>query len=229
MKIYRVMGHLRTPNRDDSKEKKCRGLAASTGNCADAPNQYDRVRDTRLTPNGLSEAQVQIAWLEAPKGAPSGLLPDPMADAYKLEVWYGESVRAARQRWPNLKQFFVSCMTYTGYTNTQDNHFLPEPFAYESGFSVKWLVEAQIIQRRTGVVDPIAGDLLSNGAPYVDWGPYLWGSGDSNPPGSQAISWLSSDFNADGVHPARGGVTKVANALVNFLLNSPYTPWFVVH
>ena len=120
-------------------------------------------------------------------------------------------------------------MTYTGYTDAQNNHFLPEPVAYESGLSVKWLVEAQIIQRRTGVIDPLAGDLINNGAPYVDWGPYLWGSADNNPPGSKAIGWLASDFLHDGVHPAKGGVIKVANALVNFLLNSPYTPWFLAH
>ena len=75
---------------------------------------------------------------------------------------------------------------YTGFATT---HLDPEPFAYESGFAVKWVIEAQINQRRTGRIDPIAGDLITN-APFIAWGPYLWGADSQNPPGSQAITWL---------------------------------------
>ncbi|MFN2421966.1 MAG: hypothetical protein ABR527_11450 [Gemmatimonadota bacterium] len=53
-----------------------------------------------------------------------------------------------------------------------------EPWAYESGFALKWVIEAQIEQMRTGAVDPIAGDLSPAVAPIIIQGPYLWADGE---------------------------------------------------
>ena len=195
----------------------------SIGDC-NGPNQYDRVRDTILTPAGFTEQQVQAVWIQAPDIRPSVSLPASGADALIQEGYLGQVVRALRKRWPNVKQVFFSSLTYTGYSTVKLD---PEPYAYEGGFAVKWLIEAQIVQRRTGQIDPIAGDLLTK-APFIAWGPYLWGSGTTNPAGSQAITWIPSDFIPDGVHCATSGVKKVAGALMNYFLASPYTPWFRV-
>jgi hypothetical protein len=130
-------------------------------------------------------------------------------------------LRALKTRWPNVQQVFISSRIYAGYSNVGVN---PEPYAYEYGFSVKWLVNAQITQRDTGVVDPLAGDLLT-AVPWIDWGPYIWGNGINNPPGSMALTWAPTDFASDGEHPGNSGVTKVGNALMNFFLTSPYTAW----
>ena len=185
-------------------------------------NQYNRIRDTILTPSGLTEAQVQAVWVNAEDGSPTVSLPQSNADAYGLEGHYGGLIRAMMQRWPNVKQVFFSSQIYTGFATT---HLDPEPYAYESGFAVKWTIEAQIVQRRTGTIDPIAGDLITN-APFIAWGPYLWGADSQNPPGSQAITWLKSDVNSDGTHPDKFGIIKVVGALTGFFMNSPYTPWF---
>ena len=42
---------------------------------------------------------------------------------------------------PNVKLAYLSSRTYGGYATTPLN---PEPYAYESGFSVKWLIEGQL-------------------------------------------------------------------------------------
>jgi hypothetical protein len=204
------------------------GASANTWTCAfcvgtsSNPNEYDRVRDTILTPMGLSEKKVQVVWVATVIPDPAVELPQSTGNAFQEEIAYGQIVRAAKQRWPNVQQIFFSGITYTGYATT---HQYPEPYGYENSFAVRWTVGAQINQRRTGTIDPLAGDVLTN-QPFIAWGPYLWGNGTANPPGSQAITWVPSDFNADGLHPHTTGVTKVGTALLNFFLASDLTPWF---
>lgn len=187
-------------------------------------NNYDRVRDTILTPAGLTEAQIQVVWIKQsnPGGYAYPSLPSSSADAYGFEYQLGQVLRALKTRWPNIQQVFISSRIYAGYSNAGVN---PEPYAYEYGFSVKWLINDQITQRDTGMVDPLAGDLLT-AVPWIDWGPYIWGDGTNNPPGSTALTWAPTDFASDGEHPGNTGITKVGNALMNFFLTSPYTVWF---
>ena len=118
----------------------------------DHPNDanYNRVRDQVLVPAGLSEAQVQILWLQAVRRQPDSALPNADADAYILLGWLGDVVRAAKTRYPNLRQIFVSSRTYAGFATTTFN---PEPYAYETGFAKKWLVEAQIKQLDGGSIE----------------------------------------------------------------------------
>ena len=73
----------------------------------------------------------------------------------------------AKSRYPNLRLAYLSSRIYAGYAQTALN---PEPYAYESGFSVKWLIERQLLDhlsriRRDGVstatlriYDSIGGD-----------------------------------------------------------------------
>jgi len=103
---------------------------------------------------------------------------------------------------------------------------------------VKWLIQAQIVQIRSGgtSVDPTAGDLNYKGgaAPWSAWGPYTWANGDT--PRSDGLVWCNGqsgapcngevDFEPDGTHPNTQGDQKVANLLMNFFLDSVYTPWF---
>ena len=195
----------------------------ATGPCFGSPNQFDRVRDDVLRPAGLTEKQVQVVWLKNADGSPdTSLVHGSNADAFALEANFGDIVRAIRTRWPNVKLVFLASRIYAGYANTPLN---PEPFAYESGFSVKWLINAQIQQRRTGNVDPIAGDLIAD-APVLLWGPYLWGNGTQNLKGSKALAWARDQLGADGTHPSGDGVTQVGTALLNYFLASPYAPWF---
>ncbi len=138
---------------------------------------YDRVRDTKLIPQGLSEAQVQVVWLKVANRLPTSSLPAQDSDAYALETSMGGIARALKTRYPNLQVVFVSSRIYGGWATTDVN---PEPYAYESGFSVKWLIQAQIDQMRNGgaIVDSRAGDLNHNSvAPWLTWGPYLWADG----------------------------------------------------
>jgi hypothetical protein len=126
-------------------------------------------------------------------------------------------------RYPNLKEVFLSTRIYAGYA-TQG--LRPEPYAYEYGYSAKWLIEAQVLQERNGTVDPVAGNMSYTGgtAAWTAWGTYLWANGTIA--NSNGTTWLASDFQSDGTHPDAQGATKVVNLLMNFYTTSPYTPWF---
>jgi hypothetical protein len=188
-------------------------------------SNYDRVRDTVLAPQGLSEQQVQILWIKQANAGPSVSLPETSADAYRLKASLGAILRAAKVRYPNLQQAFISSRIYAGYATTLLN---PEPYAYESGFAVKWVIEAQIRQLRNGTIDTQAGNLdyTSGLVPWVAWGPYLWANGTT--PRSDGLFWEPSNFEADGTHPSQSGENKVATLLMNFFKNSPHTRcWFL--
>lgn len=186
---------------------------------------YDRVRDTRLAPRGLSEAQVQVAWVKVANPGPTASLPAANADAYRLVTQTGNIIRALKVRYPNLQQVFLSTRIYAGYATTTLN---PEPYAYESGFAAKWVVQAQVDQMRSGQPDPRAGDLdyLTGPGVWTAWGPYLWADGLN--PRSDGLTWAPSDFAADGTHPAPSGRTKVGKALHGFFRSSEHAMcWFL--
>jgi hypothetical protein len=187
------------------------------------PNQYDRVRDELLKPAGLGEDQVEAIWMLNADPRPNVALPSPDAEAYVYEREIGEIARAARARYPNLKVMFISSRVYAGYARVPLN---PEPYAYEYGFSVKWAIQAQVDQMRSGKVDSIAGDLdyKKGTAPWLAWGPYLWADGEV--PRSDGLTWKASEFQQDMTHPNQEGVNKVAHMLMDFFIKSEYAAWF---
>ncbi len=196
----------------------------------DTPNEsnYDRIRDDILGPLGLSEQQVQVVWLKVTDRTDSfpPTLPDPNADAFQLAATMGDIVRSLKQRYPHLQQVFISSRVYAGNATRDIN---PEPYAYETGYAVKWLIESQINQMAAGSDGAItpAGDLNYNGvAPWLAWGPYLWADGTN--PRSDGLVWLPEDFGNDGTHPSVQGREKVGGLLLDFFKTSPYTGcWFM--
>ena len=194
-----------------------------TADTWDSPSDenYDRVRDLNLTPLGLTEAQVQAAWVKVANARPARSLPSADADAYLLVAQMGSIARSLKTRYPNLQIIYFSSRIYAGYASTNLN---PEPYAYESGLAVKLVIQAQIDQRRTGRADARAGDLSS--APWLTWGPYLWADGLT--PRSDGLVWRRDDFANDGTHPSTSGERKVGQLLLQFFKSDPTAkPWFL--
>ena len=215
------------PNIEQSALIPVNGAASGqTAHSWDSPTDtnYDRVRDAVLEPAGLDETQVQVVWLKVANPGPTRALPAADADAFVLKRQLGDIARALAVRYPNLQMVFMSSRIYAGYATTPLN---PEPYAYESGFAVKWVIEAQIKQMLDGAVDPIAGDLdFRTRAPWLAWGPYLWADGLRAR--SDGFTWSCNELAPDGTHPSLTGGLKVARALIDFFGASPYTsPWFL--
>jgi hypothetical protein len=175
------------------------------------------VIDTRLRNAGAHPAQVQAVWLkEANAGPTQGF---PLA-AQVLRDDLRAVVQNARAKFPNLELCYLSSRIYAGYASTPLN---PEPYAYESGFAVRWLIEEQIAGSPALNHDPKAGPVL---APWLAWGPYLWA--DGLVPRADGLTWECADFSTnDGTHPATSGRAKVARMLLDFFVTDPTTePWF---
>ena len=73
---------------------------------------YDRIRDQWLMPAGMSELQVQVAWVKLSSINPTVSLPAPASDALIMLVELANVVRALRIRYPNLAQVFFSSRHY---------------------------------------------------------------------------------------------------------------------
>ena len=94
---------------------------------------------------------------------------------------------------------YLSSRIYAGYATTILN---PEPYAFESAFAVRWVIQSQ----------PADG-------PVILWGPYFWNDG---------ATWRREDFREDGTHPSPAGRQKVARQLLNFFMTDPLAKlWFV--
>jgi hypothetical protein len=172
---------------------------------------------------------VQAIFLEVSNASPSVSMPDRHADAVQLEVRLGNIVRRAKQRYPNLQQIFISSRPYSGFST---NRAPFEPYAYETGFAVKWLIQAQIEQMANGgtIVDQRAGNLnYSNGtAPWISWGPYLW----NHLAGSQTVGarWTSADFentSTNGYFSDRGDAKMTLLIFNHFTLSSFSRCWLM--
>ena len=157
---------------------------------------------------------------------PTASLPAANADAYEPETRLGNIVRLMKSRYPNLQIVLLSSRGYGGYA-TAPIH--PEPQAYETGFAVKWLIEAQIQQMANGgsVVDPRAGDLdYARGvAPWLAWGPYFWANGSEAKLGGP--SWVPADFDLGapslGTQLSPQGQSKTSLVLLRFFELSPFS------
>jgi hypothetical protein len=185
---------------------------------------------SQLQAAGVTEAQVQVVLYKNGHKFPKQSLTSTTVcsaastvDACALERDIATTARYLKTRYSNVQQLFLHSRIYGGYAASGTLN--PEPFAYESGFAVKWLIEAQIQQNRTGLIDPTAGDVGYSAVPWMAWGPYFWASGTI--PRSDGLTWLAGDYRAsDMTHPGAKAIAKTSRMLVQFYLTSPYTPWY---
>jgi hypothetical protein len=162
--------------------------------------------DERLRSAGVTPQQVQIVWLKQAMIRPTQGFP---TETRRLQELLVKIVNIAKKRYPNLRVAYLSSRIYAGYATTELN---PEPYAYESAFAVRWLIQ-----------DQIKGDLKLNydmargavNAPLLLWGPYLWADG-LTPRSSDGLVWSKEDLGGDGTHPSTSGRKKVADQLLNF-------------
>ncbi|MBI4718373.1 MAG: DNRLRE domain-containing protein [Planctomycetes bacterium] len=182
---------------------------------ADPNAPYWQAVSDRLAVLGLTSAQVQAVWLKEANSSPPNDFP---GHALQLKADLRTIVQSLYGKFPNLRLCYLSSRIYGGYAGAW------EPQAYETGFSVKWLIEDQIGGADPGLnYDAQAGPVE---APLLLWGPYLWADGVV--PRSDGLTWQHPDLESDGVHPAPSGEQKAADLLSTFFASEASAqPWYV--
>ncbi len=176
--------------------------------------------DKRIARAGLTAAQIQVAWLKQAEAGPARLGDFPK----HTDVLRENLVTALghlRKRFPNLRLVYLSSRIYAGYATTALN---PEPYAYESAFAVRRLIQDQIAGRAELHFDSARGVVRS---PLLLWGPYLWADG-AKPNKIGGLTYEPADLGPDGTHPSDTGRAKVARLLLNFFTgDSTARTWFL--
>lgn len=166
---------------------------------------------TRIQRAGVDPAQVQVAWVKLANKGPTGSKSDHLA---KLEADTVKVLQNAKAKFPNLRIAYLGSRIWAGNSGGGLN---PEPYAYESAFAVRSLIQRQM-----------SGDpaLVPAKSPLLLWGPYLWAQGEKGRK-LDDLKWLPEDFARDGVHPSESGREKVAKLLLEFFAkDSLATGWF---
>jgi Cu/Ag efflux protein CusF len=179
--------------------------------------RYWTTVDKRLKAAGVTRAQVQVIWIKQADAGPTQGFP---GYARKLQKELANIVRVLPARFPNVKLVYLSSRTYGGYAKTPLN---PEPYAYESGFAVKWLIEDQLKGDKELNYEPAKGTVK---APWLSWGPYLWANGSTKR--ADGFSYEEKDFAADGTHQSASGTEKVGRLMLQFFkTDGTARPWFL--
>ncbi len=179
--------------------------------------------EARLQRAGITPQQVQVVWLKQAEAGPSRLGEFP-EHAQVLKTHLVSILNLLHQRFPNLRIAYLSSRIYAGLATTPLN---PEPYAYESAFAVRWVIQDQVSGKPELNYDSARGEVKS---PLVLWGPYLWADG-AKPRKADGLVWTKQDLSVrDGTHPANpDGTEKVAKMLLSFFKTDPYSnPWFTV-
>lgn len=183
------------------------GFGGQTATVLADPNAgYWTTMQQRISAMGLTAAQVQVAWLKEAEANPLNNFP---VHAQGLRDNLELIANNLHDKFPNLKICYLSSRIYGGYAPSGSLN--PEPQAYESGFSVKWLIEDQIDGDPGLNYGQLGGAVRS---PLLLWGAYLWADGTN--PRSDGLVWLSSDLENDHTHPSPAGEAKVASLLASF-------------
>ena len=162
--------------------------------------------ERRLASANVTPKQVQVAWIKLANVGPTGKLSE---HGKKLQRDTVAVLQNAKARFPNLRIAYLGSRIYGGYATGRLN---PEPYAYESAFVVRWLIQDQIKGVSSLNYDTARGPVKS---PLLLWGPYFWADGLTARK-SDNLVWERKDLSGDGTHPSTSGRQKVADMLLSF-------------
>jgi len=183
----------------------------------------------------LTAEQVQVVWLkETDASLGPGVLAQLGVKEYEpplkqpfpksAQTLQGELRLLAQilpKRFPNARLCYLSSRSYGGWALREGNR---EPFSYETGYAVKWLIEEQIKGESALNFDPQNGEVK---APWLSWGPYLWANGDR--PRKDGFVFAYDDYREnDRMHHSAQGTQKMGTQLLNFFKSDATTKeWFL--
>jgi hypothetical protein len=176
-----------------------------------------------LPQSGVDANQVVAAWVSESNAIISGTYPSDMS---QLKGQLEGIAQDLHRYFPNLKLAYYSPRYYTGYSNGLQHPANDEPYAYESGFAVKNVIQDQLNGLAALNYNPANGPVM---APWIDWGAYYWANGLLAR--NDGLVFTCQDAKGDGNHPSIPvGKLKDAQQILNFFkTDDTTTPWFLAH
>src|SRR5262249_16448864 len=95
----------------------------------------------RLDKAGVSPKQVQVAWIKPANPFPKGALAGHCAE---LQDDPRVVLRQLKTSFPNLHIVYFTSRIYAGYARGPGADLNPEPYAYETAFAVRSVIQEQI-------------------------------------------------------------------------------------
>jgi hypothetical protein len=196
----------------------------------DPGNPYYWTANQMLAQQGITPAQVQIAWFypfpltRAQNGGDDSF---PALQRWEKGAWK-ESLRALKQVYPNLKMVYLGTKHHTYYPPNTPGA-VQDPQQHDVAWSVKWVIEDQINGEPGLNYHPSKGSVV---APWIAWGPYFWSDGPT-PRAYDGFHFDCGDVSnflardGDFTHPGKFGIEKEAGLLFDFFrTDSTATPWY---
>jgi hypothetical protein len=177
--------------------------------------------EDKLKEAGVTPAQVQVIWTKQVEAFPANFGEFP-EHAKTLENDLRCIMYLAKRHYPNLQVSYLTSRSYAGYTMLNAS---PEPYAYETAFAVRGVIQDQIKGNPMLNYDPAHGPVTS---PILMWGPYFWVNG-LTPRKSDGLIWRRVDTKqVDGLHPSALGKEKTTGMMLKFFTTDPGAQmWFV--
>jgi hypothetical protein len=181
------------------------------------------INEFLLPQGGVTANQVVAAWVVDTDPGITGTFPSDMTD---LQSEFETIAQILHTNFPNLTIAFYGSRFYGGYSNGLPTPTSPEPYAYETAFAVRGMIEDQLNGVPAMNYNPADGPVM---APWVAWADYDWANGLF--PRSDGLAWSCQDFAGDGTHNSNPpGREKDTNLMLNFFRTDDATvPWFLSH
>lgn len=178
----------------------------------------------KIIEKGYTPQQLQVAFMYfSNKTDTTGPLTFPetpleIRDSYEIFL------RMLLDRFPNVQIVFISGRHYGGYCDTtmEQAYAIQEPVSYWNSFSVKWLIQDQIMG------DPgLRYFGVNKRVPFITWGPYYWTDG-AEPRATDGRYYICEDFSeTDGYHLMPEAYQDDADYLMQHIYSSEFSKYYV--
>lgn len=176
-------------------------------------NYWQQAKNT-LQQQGLTEAQVQVAWIETDNTSNGDTLfpRAPLLLINDLKVL----LETIKLKFPNIKICYLSSRAFSGYALASASEIgkgLLYPRDYYNGWALKWMVEKQINNEPGFTISTI---------PFITMGNYNWSQG-SQPRMDGFFLDCNLDIGSDGLHLTAPGEEKIGALMKSFFLTDTTT------
>lgn len=172
---------------------------------------WDACLDQKIRKAGVRPDQVRVIYHKAadqfgigPGGEALPRYPASNSDFFAFQDHLSAFAARVSREIPSVQAVYASSRSYGGFSRRPERG---EPLSYEEGHALNRWIE----------------DHPSVDGVWYGWGAYLWApdcaTGEINGSGT---CYLRSDYQADGVHPAKSGQNKIAALMHARLLEEPW-------